>query len=183
MSRNRILALSVFLLLVLSGFVQERWKIAINFCLDYGDRIPGYFEMSPEEKREAFTTLKDSLQRPHDYYYSHETPALLYRFDRPPLTALKWGLAAVLLMYAALLNALFIRLWFSTVLYVKWLFSLYGVALAFAFTGNAMLRMAGSPEMAYLFSREILGALQSALPSMLMLPGIWLYRHSSAQSS
>jgi hypothetical protein len=183
MGKQRILALLVFSLLVLSGFVQERWKVAINFYLDQGDRIPGFYEMIPEERREALQTTKKSFNRPHDYYYSHETPALLCRADRKQAVWVKWGLAILLLLYSALFNALFIRLWFGAAQYVRWLLRMYGIALFLAFAGNGILRCTGLTDIAYLFSREILGALQSALPSMLLLPGIWLYRYSSSHSS
>ena len=58
--------------------------------------------------------------------------------------------------------------------------SAYAVVLALAFAVYAIGSKLGFPGQSYAFARELLGALQSPAPLMLILPAIWLSRRMNA---
>jgi hypothetical protein len=163
------------------GFVQENVKVNINFILEQGDRIPGFFEQDAETKAEWLG--KCTVFSPLDYYYSHEPIDLLLDFPRHWLVKAKWILT---FLFAAVFCAVNGRLMFLATGDRRWHLRFmkgYAVLLAAGFALYLAGMGLGFREEAYAISRKLTGALQSLVPLMVMLPAQYLYTHISQPQS
>jgi hypothetical protein len=156
------------------GFIQELVKININYHLDIGDKIPGYFENTVEKRAQLMQ--ENQLHMPYDYYYNHSPINLLHQFSRSRLVQLKWAFTFLFVVVFLVLNLLTMHLMDNTRQLKQWTILLYLGFFILSFviylTGKAM----GHQEEAYAVSRKIVGALQSVVPLMLILPGWWIFK-------
>jgi len=154
------------------GFYQERLKISVNYVLENGQRIPGFFDETHQER--ALLIESHRVYAPFDYYHNHTTETWLYKLNLPQLIRLKWTITAFSLFLFCAINGLIVckisgqrKLAFGLVM-------AYGILIALAFGIYAIGQRTGMAESAYAMSRRITGALQSLVPTMIFIPAIWL---------
>lgn len=171
------------LILILSvgmGFFSEYVKVNINFQLEQGGTMPGFFERAPAERQ----ALLDSRRAPSplDYYYSHRPLGALNVLDRRELTVLKWVFTLFLVVLYWGLNRLMLRQLVRGRALDRPLTVMYAIAFCLSLSCYAVGHMAGPFDDWYAVSRKISGALQSILPSMLAWPA-WILSKRLPKSS
>jgi len=169
-----------FLLLLLAtsfalGFVQENVKVNINFILDQGDRMTGFFDQTAEVKKQWLNQQK--IFSPLDYYYSHSTLDVFLSVSKVWLVRLKWINTVVFTALFLVLNGAVIQLITRDVKMVRHLVLAYAVSFAAAFALYAIGIATGYALELYAVSRKLIGALQSMVPLMIFIPAWYLYTH------
>ena len=143
------------------GLLQEQSKIKVNHYLRVGDAER--FWEDDAETRTAWWEGHAPVGR-HNFYVSRDTWPLFHGLTRTQLVAFKWGLSAAILLIFFALDVLFLR---ATHVgeRVPWLVLIYATAgvpmvgLAFSSPGEAW----------YALARDMLGFLQSPLPSLMVV--------------
>ena len=144
----------ILILMLAFGYVQENAKVSLNSYLTYADHSMGFYELSPEDRNTLTSTLL--------------LPKVIHRFSKPSLIKVKWALSASILLIFFLLDALFLQVSAlpGTPSSTPWLILLYIVVSIPMFI---FLLINHSPNSSsYAVSRELLGFLQSPLPSLLL---------------
>ncbi len=174
-NRKRIV-LAVFVWIVMSvlGAGQEMIKVNNNFIREKAYQIPYYDGLSFEERKNSVESL--SLDISYDYYYSHQVIESFYHLNKRQLNISKWVFALFFVFGNCLFNLLILYLLFSLRKLLFQTIYLYGFFFLLAFGIFAIGYVIGMEQNAYAVSRKILGALQSAVPLMLIIPGYWLAR-------
>lgn len=149
------------LLFVALGFLQELLKVNINYQIEIGDSIPGFFESSPEEKM----ALLDAryVFAPFDYYYSHMSLDALSYLSRSQLVILKWALTLGLVVLYYFLNTRVVKMLVQGERAIKVHLGLYVALFAFSFIVFIIGKIVGMPEASYAISRKIVGFLESPI--------------------
>jgi hypothetical protein len=174
--KRTLLVIVVVIIALVSGFYQEKIKISVNYLLERGDQIPGYYEASPEQRQQWVEQTR--LDTPFDYYHNHQTVSWLYSCNRSELNILKWGITFFFMGWFFVINwvlllALNVRLTTERVLIWAYLAMSIIAFLLFA-AGRG-----GSLEVhTYALSRKILGALQSIVPAMIIWPASVLWQQT-----
>jgi hypothetical protein len=172
---KRGILIAFLLVLTLSmGFVQELVKININYHLDVGDKIPGYYESDPEKRAQLMRS--NQLHMPYDYYHNHKSINTLHQFSRSRLVQLKWGFTFLFVVVFLVLNLLVIYQIDNSPQLKQWTIALYIGFFLLSFAVYLIGKATGHQEEAYAISRKIVGALQSVVPLMLILPGWWIFK-------
>jgi hypothetical protein len=180
--KRTLLIIGIVLLALVSGFYQEKIKISVNYLLERGDQIPGYYQATPEQRQQWIEQTR--LDTPFDYYHNHQTVSWLYNLNRSELNKLKWGITVFFMGWFLMINwaalyALNARLAAGRVLALSYL-SMSIIAIILFLAGRG-----GSLEVhTYALSRKILGALQSIVPAMIIWPAsvLWQQTKSSKPS-
>ncbi|MCB0761553.1 MAG: hypothetical protein KDC12_08530 [Flavobacteriales bacterium] len=174
---RKLIAVIVVALAVCFGFVQERIKIEMNFLLEHAIAIPGYDDMTPLDRQ----VHMDAYRRDHpfDYYFSHSPIDFFYRFTVSALGKLKWVLAIVFLVVNAAMVLVAFAKWVGHRRINRVIIWLYALFLFLALGVYALAHLLGFSEAGYGFARKILGALQSPIPLMIMIPAYMLYHQST----
>ncbi len=157
---------------LLGGFMQEFIKVNVNYQIEQGDLIPGFFTATPEVRKEALSERR--LLAPLDYYYSHKPLEALNELDRNQLVQLKWGLTLAFVLFFLWCNTTLIALITRDKGFVIILLWSYLVFFALALAVYALGRVLGMMDVFYPVSRRIAGALQSLIPVMVILPAWWI---------
>ena len=168
----------MLVLLVMLGFglLQEQSKIKVNHYLKVGDEA-GFWEDEPSG-RAAWWGVHAPVGR-HNFYVSRETWSFFHGLSRGELVAFKWLLSGSILLVFFALDVLFLR---TTGVghRVPWLVLIYLVT-SVPMVGLA-LSSPGQPW--YALARNMLGFLQSPLPSVMVLVVPWfLARLGAADAS
>lgn len=156
---------------VLFGYGQEYVKIAVNFAIE----CSGYGDWDSISQADRLDQLNDCRQnRPTDYYHNHKPLEVLGELSQSGLTMVKWGMAFIFILF-------------------HWVLARWG--LTKSYSGNFPVRIldigtVGLVAMsvlvfgmgrifhlapAYDVAREILGALQSLIPYVILVLGYSLY--------
>jgi hypothetical protein len=175
------LVIVIIVIALVSGFYQEKIKISVNYLLERGDQISGYYDATPEQREQWIEQTR--LDTPFDYYHNHQTVSWLYSFNRSELNALKWGITFFFIGWFLLLN------W--VVLFALNVKSATGSLLAWSYLSLSVIAFllfvagrGGSLEVhTYALSRKILGALQSIIPSMIIWPASVLWQQTKSTKS
>jgi hypothetical protein len=86
---KRILFIAGLLLIaIVVGFAMENIKVNINYILERGGAIPGFFEQDFETKRIWLDGKR--ILTPFDYYYNHQRIEWLFNLTESELMRLKW---------------------------------------------------------------------------------------------
>lgn len=155
-----------------AGFLQEYIKINVNYILETGKHIPGFFNMD-EERKKAWIEYKKK-NAPNDFYHRPETITGLYRLKEQTLEQIKWINTIAFIGVFLLLNVALIRSITDNNQHARWVFYFYGAFFILALIVFSLGKLAGKSDKAYILSREIVGGLQSLIPLMIMLPAIWV---------
>ena len=147
------------------GFLQEQAKIKVNHYLRVGDAQQFW-----DNDALARTTWWDAhapLGR-HNFYVSRATWPLFHGLTRAQLLAFKWGLSAAILIIFFVLDVFFLRAAGVTER-VPWLVMIY-VTASIPMVG---LGFSTPGEPWYALARDMLGFLQSPLPSVMVVLVPW----------
>jgi hypothetical protein len=177
--KSAITLLMLILLAVVSGFYQEKLKISINYILDEGSKMPGFFLLSPNEKMEWIE--KARVSAPFDYYHNHRTISWLYHFDSKQLSMLKWAVTGFFLLWFLLLNTFLLKALSVPDDLTRYLPWVYGILIAVALVVYALAAFSGFQQSAYTLSRRIMGALQSVIPALIIWPASRIAHHSGVK--
>lgn len=153
--------IAYILLFVVLGFAQELLKVNINYQIEIGDSIPGYFDATPSEK----TALLDAryVYAPFDYYYSHMSLEVLSFLSRKQLVILKWGLTFGLVVLYYFLNTRVVKMLVQGERAIRVHLGLYVALFSFSFLVFLIGKMTGMHEASYAISRKIVGFLESPI--------------------
>ena len=156
---------AVLLAMLGFGLMQEQSKIKVNHYLQVGDTEQ--FWNQEAHLRKTWWEQSAPLGR-HNFYVSRETWDVFHHFDRSQLIQFKWGLSAVILLIFFALDVLFLRAT-GVAHRVPWLVLIYLTA------GVPMVGLGWSVpgESWYALARDMLGFLQSPLPSVLVVLVPW----------
>lgn len=159
---KRILIITLIIGSLGVGLLQERLKININSNIELAQEIEGYSGMSVDEREQELQLLR--ADKVYDYYHSHEKMEVLFYFDASGLVKLKWIVTLALVVVHFCICYLLLRLSIRNV--GLDLLYLYIACFAMAVVVYGIGKMIGLDF--YLFSRRIVGFLQSILPAALL---------------
>ena len=163
--------LYAFFLLVsvlVCGFMQERIKVNVNFVLEKGSAIDGFFSKSPEEREWLLNPVKSKGN--FDYYYSHESLSFVYQLNESHLKILKWVITITSILIFTVLD-LGIFWWFKIERHLyKYYFMLSGTLLFIGASVYGLGALTHQMNVFYPISRGILGVLQSPVLSLVLVP-------------
>lgn len=179
MNRTRGLAILVFAGMLFAGYLQEHLKIAVNYLLEFAPLIPHYDELMPEQREEALQLIKEGQTVVYDYYYSHRSYPFLFRFNLSSLKLLKWATAPAFVLVQLLGVLAIVWLLFREKRWLRYISVSYALVFVASFAVYFLGKLVGQEAQWYAVSRELLGALQSPMPLMLILPAIWMHRMSN----
>ncbi len=174
--KNKFIRIIILLLVaVVIGFLQENLKVNINYLLDKGEAIPGFFDTDAAAKKEQLEKVK--INAPFDYYHNHRKLESLLMLSHTQLVMLKWGVTVFFVVVFMFINA-FVMKWFTgQTIYFKRTIWLYVLFFLLAFSIYGIGKITGTSVQAYGVSREIVGGLQSLVPLMILIPASWLLMH------
>jgi hypothetical protein len=161
-------AVGVLLAMLAFGFYQERVKIGMNFYLDLGDRVSGFYDADADQREELFLTYRYEMNR--DPYSSTIYIPWLHHLDRSTISTLKWVLTIVFTLVHLLLALAIFQLWFGERKYLHWIIMFYGVVFVLAGAIFVFGKLTGTHDATYQVTRKLMGALQSAVPVMVFFP-------------
>ena len=144
----------ILILMLAFGYVQENAKVSLNSYRSFADHSTGFYDLSPEDRNNLTSTLL--------------LPQVIHKFSKPSLITLKWALSTSILLIFFLFDALFLKVSAlpGTPSSTPWLILLYIVV---SIPMIIFLLINHSPNSSsYAVSRELLGFLQSPLPSLLL---------------
>ncbi|MFZ6050975.1 hypothetical protein [Halocola ammonii] len=170
----RLSAIGLLIVMLAFGFYQERVKIGMNFYLDLGDRVSGFYNESPEKREELFFQYRHRMNR--DPYSSSIHLSWLNHFDRSTISALKWVFTLVFTIVHLGLAMAILWLWFGERKYLRWLVLFYGVVFVLAGAIFIFGKLTGTHDATYQVTRKLMGALQSAVPLMVFFPVVIFHR-------
>jgi hypothetical protein len=153
------------------GFGQELTKIHLNDYIDTLEAHPELQPLSPAERAAYWAAAVPP--RVVQYYEIHAPWPIFHTLDLATLWAIKWTLAVAILLVFFAMDAWFLR--------VTGAWSLRkGLVGVYVFVGAVMsLFAAFAPgEAGYAVARELLGFLQSPLPSFMLVFARWFFRRS-----
>ena len=166
--KHWLLALALVIGVVGCGFLQERIKVNVNFVLEKGSAVPGFFQLSAEQREATLHPIKSKGN--FDYYYSHDSLDFVYALNETQLKILKWVITITSILIFTVLD-LGIFWWFKVRKHLyKYYFMLSGSLLligAGVYVLGAALHL--MPTL-YPISRGILGVLQSPVLSLILVP-------------
>lgn len=166
---NKMFALLFLAVSLTLGFFQEWAKVGVNYYLETSDAIPGFYE-NPAATRAELLDARE-IDAPFDYYYSHSKLHGLNGFTRSGIVAMKWGLAAMLIILNLILNYLILRFLLEDVGFVRrslfWITMLAILVIGVFLVGG---KLVGAYDAGYNIARRALGFLHGPVPALF----IWL---------
>ena len=182
---------AVLLAMVVFGYLQEDAKIKLNHYMAVGERYNDFYTYKYEEcdwdAQCMYDARKDWWDRfapmsRNNFYVTRDTFEVFHGWGREEMARAKWGLMVVIVMCFFALDALFLR---AAGVGDRWriLLLIYGasglvVALFWAVDGRGGVADAG-----YSVAREVLGFLQSPMPSLMLVLLPWLRERAMVQPS
>lgn len=164
------------------GYVQEDTKVKLNHYMEVGERFSDFYDFGHEEcewnadcmeaKRRDWWDGYAPLCRTN-FAYSRETYGVFHRWDGEQMLRAKWGLMVAIVLCFFVLDALFLR---AVGVGDRWqllllIYAASGVVVAVFWTLDGR---GGADEAGYNVAREVLGFLQSPLPSLMLVLLPWL---------
>lgn len=157
------------------GLLQEQAKIKVNHYLKVGDAADFWSLDTPD--REAWWVGHAPAGR-HNFYVSRSTWPIFHGLDRGEVVAFKWGLSAAVLLVFFALDVLLLRA-AGVAERTPWLVGMY-IAASLPMLGFVVASPGGSM---YALARDMLGFLQSPLPSLLVVLVPWFLDRMAKPSS
>ena len=174
--------LLVLLAMIGFGYVQEDTKVKLNHYMEVGDRYADFYDYGFEECDWAGECMAAKRRDWWDGYaplcrtnfaYSRDTFDVFHSWGRVEMQRAKWGLMVAIVLCFFVLDALFLRAagvgdrW--RLLLLIYAASGFVVVLFWGLDGRG-----GAEEAGYNVAREVLGFLQSPLPSLMLVLLPWL---------
>lgn len=171
--------LAVLVMMVGFGYIQEDVKIKLNHYLAVGNRYLDFYsyqhaecnwdaECMYEKRKDWWDRFAPMSQA--NFYVTRDTYDVFHRLGPEELGRLKWGLMAVIVLGFFLLDALFLR---AAGVGGRWKLLMVIYVASGAVTAFFWL-VDGRTDAGYSVAREVLGFLQSPLPSLLLVLLPWL---------
>jgi len=160
--------LAVIAAMLVFGFYQELAKINLNDYIQTLETHPELQTLNPHERAAFWSNQIET--RIVQYYEIHEPWSAFHNMDMTQLLALKWSMSVLIILVFFGMDALFLRASDAGSLRA-------GLLAIYLFVGLVMLLFASfAPgEGGYSVARELLGFLQSPLPSFMLVFMRWIY--------
>jgi len=170
------------MLMVVFGYIQEDVKIKLNHYAQVGDHYLDFYsyqhlecDWEPEcmyESRKDWWDRFAPMSRT-SFYVTRDTFDVFHRMGPGELKRLKWGLMVAIVLGFFVLDAMFLR---AAGVGERWklLMLIYGASGLVTAVFWALDGQAGQNEAGYNVAREVLGFLQSPLPSLMLVLLPWL---------
>lgn len=156
------------------GAVQENWKIDINYILDLHVHVPHYEQLPVAERAAALKSNHGYM--PYDYYFNHTNNTWILALTISQLKVLKWALTVAFVAVFFFFNWRILK----TFPEADAILRPFGYAYILAFGISFLVYLAGKAvglgDTAYAVAREVVGALQSLVPIMLVVPVVVFQR-------
>jgi len=174
--KNKIILFAIAIAMIGLGFFQEQAKVNVNFILEKGAQLPGFFEQTTSTKIQWLSAEKSKSN--FDYYYSHSTIETLYSLNASQLSKLKW-----IITFASIGLFTFLNI---TALYflqfqkneIKIFILVEVICLAFAVAAFMLGKIIHKDELVYPAVRGILGIVQSPVLVLIFIPAKKLFNRS-----
>lgn len=177
---------AVLLAMVVFGYVQEDAKIKLNHYLKVGARYPDFFTYKFEacdwdaqcmyEARRDWWDRFAPMSR-NNFYVTRDTFDVFHHWGEAELLRAKWGMMVLIVLGFFLLDALFLR---AAGVGERWrlLLLIYAGSGAVVVLFWALDGRGGAEQAGYNVAREVLGFLQSPMPSLFLVLLPWLRNRS-----
>lgn len=162
--------------MIAMGFYQEQAKVNVNFILEKGAQIPGFFNQNTETKIDLLAAEKSKSN--FDYYYSHENIEMLYSFNQGELTKLKWIITFASIASFTLLNILALYFLQFNKKEIQLFLLVEGVCLILAVLAFIFGKITHQNEAVYPAVRGIIGILQSPVLVLIFTPAKKLFNRT-----
>ncbi len=168
--------------MVLFGYFQEDLKIKLNHYLAVGARYPDFFTYNFEEcdwdAQCMYDARKDwwdrfAPQTRNNFYVTRHTFDIFHHWDEAEMLRAKWVLMVAIVMCFFVLDALFLR---AVGVGDRWkllllVYAASGLVVVVFWTVDGR---GGAADPGYNVAREVLGFLQSPMPSLMLVLLPWL---------
>jgi hypothetical protein len=174
--KNKFILIAIAVVMIALGFYQEQAKVNVNFILEKGAQIPGFFEQNTSTKIQWLSVEKSKSN--FDYYYSHETIETLYSLSASQLSKLKWIITFASIGVFTLLNitALYFLQFQKKEIIIFILVE--GMCLTFAIAAFMLGKLMHKDELVYPAVRGIMGIVQSPVLVLIFIPVKKLFNRS-----
>lgn len=162
--------------MIAMGLFQEQAKVNVNFILEKGAQIPGFFNQNTETKIDLLTAEKRKSN--FDYYYSHATIRVLYSFNQGELSKLKWVITFASIASFTLLNILALYFLQFNKKEMQLFLLVEGVCLILAALAFILGKITHQNEAVYPAVRGIMGILQSPVLVLIFIPAKKLFNRT-----
>jgi len=158
------------------GFYQEQAKVNVNFILEKGAQIPGFFEQTTSTKIQWLSAEKSKSN--FDYYYSHKTIEAIYSFNQDELSKLKWVITFASIASFTLLNILALRFLQFNKKEIQLFLLVEGICFILAISAYIFGKFTHANEAVYPAVRGIMGIVQSPVLVLIFIPAKKLFNRS-----
>ena len=164
------------------GYVQEDTKVKLNHYMAVGDKYSDFYDFGHEDcnwdakcmviKRKEWWDNYAPLCRTNAAF-TRDTFEVFHTWGREEMSRAKWGLMALIVMGFFVLDALFLR---AAGVGERWkvLLIIYGAAGLVVSVFWLLDGQGGAEDPGYNVAREVLGFLQSPMPSLMLVLLPWL---------
>ena len=174
--RNKIILVAIAFVMIALGFFQEQAKVNVNFILEKGAQIPGFFDQDTSTKLEMLGAEKSKSN--FDYYYSHDSIDWLYSFSQSELSKLKWIITFASIATFTLLNILALKFLEFNKKEIKIFLLVEGICIALAIATFVFGKLIHQSEAVYPAVRGIMGIVQSPVLVLIFIPAKKLFNRS-----
>jgi hypothetical protein len=174
--RNKIVLVAIAFVMIALGFFQEQAKVNVNFILEKGAQIPGFFDQDTSTKLEMLGAEKSKSN--FDYYYSHDSIDWLYSFSQSELSKLKWIITFASIATFTLLNILALKFLEFNKKEIKIFLLVEGICIALAIATFVFGKLIHQSEAVYPAVRGIMGIVQSPVLVLIFIPAKKLFNRS-----
>ena len=171
--KRALFILGLLLIALVSGFYQEKLKISINYIIDQGRTIPGFYESTPEQKHRSLELVR--VNAPFDYYHNHGTVTWLFGFNQRELSSIKWVVTVFFMVWFLALNMGLLLALNASKAAVRKLPFIYLLLFGASFAIYCVGIIGFYEAQCYAVSRKVMGALQSIVPTMVLFPASLLW--------
>ena len=175
--KNKFILVAIAIAMIAMGLFQEQAKVNVNFILEKGAQIPGFFNQNTETKIDLLTAEKRKSN--FDYYYSHATIWVLYSFNQGELSKLKWVITFASIASFTLLNILALYFLQFNKKEMQLFLLVEGVCLILAALAFILGKITHQNEAVYPAVRGIMGILQSPVLVLIFIPAKKLFNRTS----
>jgi hypothetical protein len=155
-------------IVIAMGFYQEQAKVNVNFILEKGAQIPGFFNQNTATKIDLLTAEKSKSN--FDYYYSHSAIETLYSLNASQLSKLKWIITFASIGVFTLLNITALYFLQFQKKEIKIFIMIEAICLALAIAAFMLGKFIHRDELVYPAVRGIMGIVQSPVLVLIFIP-------------
>jgi hypothetical protein len=174
--KNKFILIAIAVVMIALGFYQEQAKVNVNFILEKGAQIPGFFEQNTSTKIQWLSVEKSKSN--FDYYYSHSAIETLYSLNASQLNKLKWIITFASIGVFALLNIAALYFLQFQKKEIKIFILVEGLCVALAVTTFMLGKFIHKDELVYPAVRGIMGIVQSPVLVLIFIPAKKLFNRS-----